>query len=274
MRSLRPAFSLALLGPLLAGCAVPELATLERTEAVGSAFTRAMSREYLRFARFEALEMRDWLDARHFARKGLVAAAGVAPMPERPAEWRLGEAAQPRLAAARDRLAALFAAGLRQRAPEIAARAQLGLDCWIEQEEEGWQYDHIAACRERFQRAVLRLEGQAGPLEARFGFDSVVLDRRTRERIAGLAAEARRLGVPRITVIGHADRAGPAAYNLTLSLRRADAVRATLVAGGFPASRIAVSAVGETRPRVATADGVALRANRRVEILFHAYAPR
>lgn len=77
-----------------------------------------------------------------------------------------------------------------------------------------------------------------------------------------------RLGVPRITVLGHADRTGGEAHNLSLSLRRADAVERALVAAGVPARRVGVAAAGESRLRVETEDEVAEPLNRRVELLF------
>jgi outer membrane protein OmpA-like peptidoglycan-associated protein len=70
-----------------------------------------------------------------------------------------------------------------------------------------------------------------------------------------------------VYITGHTDRAGSAASNLKLSLRRAEAVRAALVARGVPESLLSVYGVGESDPFVPTADGVARPENRRVEIL-------
>ena len=67
---------------------------------------------------------------------------------------------------------------------------------------------------------------------------------------------------------GHADRSGSAQYNQRLSQRRADAVAAELVARGVPRNIIMVSAYGESRPLVPTADGVREPQNRRVEIVL------
>ena len=78
----------------------------------------------------------------------------------------------------------------------------------------------------------------------------------------------------RIEVAGHTDRSGSAAYNLAASKRRAEAVKSYLAARGVPASVIAVSAYGESRPIVATEDGVREAQNRRVEIKFEGAVPR
>jgi len=74
-------------------------------------------------------------------------------------------------------------------------------------------------------------------------------------------------GTP-ISVTGHADRSGPEDYNMSLSLRRADAVREVLINGGLAADAITVSGRGEEEPAVPTADGVREQANRRVEIIL------
>jgi len=68
-------------------------------------------------------------------------------------------------------------------------------------------------------------------------------------------------------VTGHADRAGSEAYNMELSLRRANAVRAALVARGVSPDSITVAGRGETEPDVPTADGVEEQVNRRVRII-------
>ena len=52
----------------------------------------------------------------------------------------------------------------------------------------------------------------------------------------------------RILVTGHTDDIGDAAANLVLSRRRAEAVRALLVANGAPAAALSVHGVGDSRP--------------------------
>lgn len=73
-------------------------------------------------------------------------------------------------------------------------------------------------------------------------------------------------GIDRVDIIGHADRAGSAADNLGLSLRRAEAVRDALIARGASESLFVVRGVGEDDPLVPTADGIAEPQNRFVEI--------
>jgi outer membrane protein OmpA-like peptidoglycan-associated protein len=82
------------------------------------------------------------------------------------------------------------------------------------------------------------------------------------------AAYAKRRGLVRVNLAGHADRSGPAKYNMRLSLRRAQAVKASFVKLGVSGRDISVVGRGESQPLVATADGVREPRNRRVEIAF------
>lgn len=69
----------------------------------------------------------------------------------------------------------------------------------------------------------------------------------------------------RIAITGHTDNTGAANANLALSLRRAEAVRAALIARGAPAERLTAGGVGDARP-VAGNDTEAGRfRNRRIE---------
>ena len=75
-------------------------------------------------------------------------------------------------------------------------------------------------------------------------------------------------GNAQVMLAGHADRSGSAQYNVGLSQRRADAVKAYMVAHSIPEAVVTEQAFGESRPRVETADGVREVQNRRVEITY------
>jgi OmpA-OmpF porin, OOP family len=75
-------------------------------------------------------------------------------------------------------------------------------------------------------------------------------------------------GNARVTATGHTDTSGAEAYNMALSLRRANAVKDALVREGVPATAISVVGRGEAGLLVKTADGVREPQNRRVEILI------
>ena len=101
-----------------------------------------------------------------------------------------------------------------------------------------------------------------------FDFNRADLTGRAREIIAEAAQNSRRVQSTRIEVAGHADRSGTPQYNQRLSQRRAEAVASELVARGVNRSDIGVTAFGESRPLVQTADGVREPQNRRVEIVL------
>lgn len=67
---------------------------------------------------------------------------------------------------------------------------------------------------------------------------------------------------------GHADLSGNPRYNIGLSQRRVTIVRDALVGQGVPADLMTGEAFGETKPAVATADGVKEPLNRRTEVTF------
>ena len=99
-------------------------------------------------------------------------------------------------------------------------------------------------------------------------FDRANLTAQAVTTIQQAAAAAKSGNRTRIGVTGHADRSGTDAYNMALSLRRANAVKDQLVREGIPAAGITVVGRGESQPLVPTADGVREPQNRRVEIVL------
>jgi len=71
---------------------------------------------------------------------------------------------------------------------------------------------------------------------------------------------------PELTVAGHTDAVGTDEYNDALSLRRAERVRALLIARGIPPSSIEAVGRGKRELRIPTVAGVPEPRNRRVEI--------
>ncbi len=72
--------------------------------------------------------------------------------------------------------------------------------------------------------------------------------------------------VPEIWVIGHTDSVGKAPLNQTLSLKRAEKIRQSLIRLGVPAQSIQASGRGESELLVPTPDNTKEPKNRRVEI--------
>ena len=100
-----------------------------------------------------------------------------------------------------------------------------------------------------------------------FDWDSSTLSQASLNVISQAASAYKSKGSARIRATGHTDTSGPEAYNMALSLRRANAVKNALVREGVPAANIAVIGRGEQGLLVKTADGVREPQNRRVEIV-------
>jgi hypothetical protein len=101
-----------------------------------------------------------------------------------------------------------------------------------------------------------------------FDFDRSNITPTAATTIKQAATDAKAGQKTRIGVTGHADRSGSDAYNMALSLRRANAVKDQLVREGIPATGITITGRGESQPLVQTADGVREPQNRRVEIVL------
>jgi outer membrane protein OmpA-like peptidoglycan-associated protein len=71
-----------------------------------------------------------------------------------------------------------------------------------------------------------------------------------------------------VLIQGHADTSGNPRYNIGLSERRVTIVRDALVSRGVPGDLMTGEAFGESRPAVATGDGVKEPLNRRTEVTF------
>ena len=101
-----------------------------------------------------------------------------------------------------------------------------------------------------------------------FDFDKAAITPEARQIIEQAAKVAKSDKSARIDLTGHTDLAGPAGYNMKLSVRRAEAVKKVLVELGIAADEIGVVGKGKTEPLVPTADGVREPKNRRVEIVL------
>lgn len=260
-----------------------------RDEAyVGGSFNTELADEYRTLALYEADAMYDWIDADYYAAKAMQAASGDTPMPASLDNWDVEDPALAEMQDARAQLVAALGGGARDAMPDKAAHAQAKFDCWVEQQEEGWQTAHIQACKDEFYAALAALSPAPAPapvaMEPKFkriesgavvyfDHDSDLLREDARQVLATLAAQLDGDQDIVVTVTGHADASGPADYNLDLSKRRADTVIYAITDLGLTLAEIDdldVEARGENALAVQTEDGVRLEENRRVVI--EAYA--
>ena len=261
---------------------VEKVRTLQPGDAT---FTDKLAREYKDLSLFEADEMGDWADAEYFAGKGLQSAGGDMPMPAEPEKWNIGDAAaRSELQSSRAELVNLLQGGGRQKAPAEAAVAQSRYDCWVEQEEEGHQFDHIAACRASFLAAMDALKGAMKPTKVTYETVQEEVARETvyfdwdkdgirpdqQRELDAFLGKMRKIEPVTLYIEGHADTSGPQDYNADLSRRRAENVRAELLRQGMTVGEIKdldIQARGENDPAVPTGDGVKEQRNRRVVVI-------
>lgn len=285
----------------LSGCTVfssfNEVDALNEAQPIGSPFTQALAAEYRVYSNSQ-LDMMDFPDALHFARKGLAAASGETVLPEPVTDWNLNENHIQELSAARGRLIIAYDLGARETNPALAAVAQARFDCWIEEQEENWNTTELAGCKNQFFDAIGRLESTLQPAPAAapvegvapvgaygvdpnqpmaaenamylvfFNWDSSELGSGALNVLDAVSSEVSKQPPQTLNVVGHTDTSGPSDYNQRLAFKRANTVRDALVQRGVDASLIAVDAKGENELLVATPDNIREPANRRVNISF------
>jgi OOP family OmpA-OmpF porin len=256
------------------------------TPAKPATFAEGLTSDYASFANTLEYEIKDYADADYFARKGLAAAHGQVVPPERNSNWAIPlevpEKFRTQLADSRARLVKALDNGGRERMPLVAARAQVSYDCWIERMEDDWQSAIDGACHKQFLAALTQLEGTpqpaaqpaAAPVPMReyrvyFEFDRAALLPEAQKILQEVTTLAKREPDLHVRLVGKADRTGSDSYNMTLSRKRADRVRAALIEMGIAAGRIETRWVGEREPPVPTPPGVREPRNRVVEINLH-----
>lgn len=256
-----------------------------------TSFTEHLAQDYVALA--TSLDQRgDLADADYFARKAIAAEGGMVVPPENNSNWAIPLQVpyhfRTELAQARTRLVAVLDAGARDRAPALAAQAQERYDCWNERMEDDWQTAQNGTCRKEFMAAMDQLEAKPAAtsptrmpppapavvapgnmVNVYFDFNRYRLTLEAREIIQQLAIQLKTESAATVTIIGKTDRAGSASYNLELSKRRAESVRAELIKDGIAQNRITTRWTGERRPPVKTANGVREPRNRVVEIFVH-----
>lgn len=251
------------------------IAEAEAAAPPPGAFEAAAFESFLGHAQYEFYDMRDFNATIHHSEKALAAAAGQRVMPQHPSERRLTPEHTAETTEVYQRLMAALQGEASQRLPATAGRAVGDFDCWLEQQEENFQPDDIAACRDAVYAALAELEAPVTEelpdrislaADVLFEFDRAVV---RPEFTAELDAAAELLlANPDVTVRidGHTDNVGTLEYNQGLSERRAEAVAAYLAAAGVDRGRMTVAGFSFTQPVAdnATPEGRAL--NRRVEI--------
>ena len=106
------------------------------------------------------------------------------------------------------------------------------------------------------------------PQDILFATDSASLTGGLQNDLRAVAASLNNYPNTTVNVIGHTDNVGEAAYNQSLSERRAQAVASVLVSSGVSPSRIRSIGRGENQPVASNLDAAGRQQNRRVEIII------
>lgn len=284
-----------------------EQRTVEARNAVaaGSQFSRELYHGYLDLAEQELSES-DHIEANYFSEQALKSAAGEAPEPVGARERDLPREIRGEAIASRARLMYSLSHGAKENKPKEAARAQIMFDCWMQEQEENAQPEHIRECRQSFIFAIAALEGKRQPrtLVAEgpgpgekvpgepvqqeqvaeippdtdqsktraaqfvlyFPFDKHVLTPSAGQVVKELVEHLKGSDAKRVDIAGHADRSGEVPYNQNLSMQRAQTVAKALEEAGVDQKLFTIVAMGENLPAEPTPDGVRNPQNRRVEI--------
>ncbi len=264
--------------PFLAACSAIDADMTRNMKSEGSDFHKALHMEYLELAVAENDEG-DSEDAVYFNNKAISAAKGGKVLPQPLSERAIPAKAVNDLKAALWKLTDNLGNGWAASDPKNAARAQAMFDCWMQEQEEDTQQDHIKACRDGFEAAMgtfKMVEAKMpepemkipGPFTVYFAFDSFDLSSLAQATIKKAAEMGMKAKVGSGVVTGHTDAAGASEYNIGLSRARAAAVRNALIENGMGRDQISQKFVGESEPAVKTEDGKREARNRRVVISF------
>lgn len=127
-------------------------------------------------------------------------------------------------------------------------------------------YDYLDKCPGTPAGARVNSDGCWVLGDVLFDFDKAVVKKSAYPLLDEVVAVVKNNPGLRVSLDGHTDSTGPDAYNMGLSKRRANAVKAYLVKKGVAADRLETAGFGESKP-VATNDTREGRSlNRRVEL--------
>jgi OOP family OmpA-OmpF porin len=269
---------------LLAGCTGQELHNAQLIEPQGSEFNQNLYRGYIGLSEAEYAEG-DYSDSDVFAIRATTVGTNGIVGPEMIEERGLPGDHVAELGDARSRLVAALDAGAATANPSRAADAQVYFDCWMQEQEENWQPEDIANCRDKFYAALDGIEpapepepapvpvvSKPKPQSVRFVVyfltDQYDIDSEDEKVLAEAKAAAEKLGSPIVKISGNTDTVGSTEYNQKLSEMRAQAVAKVLETGNIPVRAMVTEANGEMKPATDTGDEINEQRNRRVEIIL------
>ena len=252
---------------------------------------------YQQNASFEAKKMHDWNSAKLYSEKALRALNGENIYPEQIDYWKIPSDKAKDIRAGYNNLISIYDEAIIKN-PKNLAEAISSLDCWAEQEEEKWQTWDIDKCKNKFHTAIHNIyytfsnesnkqtDIEDEKVEKKndndvvivtqnikkevmqiiyFDFDDFVLSQVSKNTLINFLDE-NKTDLSRYIILGHTDTKGSDEYNLSLSLKRAEAVKKILLSQGIHEKHLSILGIGENQLAVTTPDETKHPANRRSEV--------
>ena len=171
-------------------------------------------------------------------------------------------------------LAAVLLAGCASKEPEDGPGMEPGTDSSSESMAQETKMEPVKPMVQGGKIVVpLDSSGSMGGTETLqgifyFDYDQAIVKRSGHDELNKHARVLSGDSLLRIRLEGHADERGTREYNLALGERRANAVRAYLVAQGASRSQVEVISYGEEKPVSGGHNDASWAMNRRVEIVY------
>ena len=251
-------------------------------------FHQHLLKNYQQNASFEAEKMHDWNSAKLYSEKALDALDGKNIYPEKINYWKISSNRINDIRLGYNNLLSIYEEAILID-PKNLAKAISSLDCWAEQEEEKWQTWDIEKCKNDFHSSMHKIYkniSKVNTKEKTNGSNVTVVTQNDKKEIMQIIyfdfnhfklsqvsknvllnfLDKNKKNLSRYIILGHTDTKGTKAYNLNLSLNRAETIREILLNEGIQEKNVSILGKGEEDMAVNTPDETKHPANRRAEV--------
>ena len=252
-------------------------------------FQQHLLNNYQKNATFEAEQMHDWNSAKLYSEKALKALNGENVYPEKISYWNITLDRIKDIRLGYNNLLSIYEEAVLID-PKNLAKAISSIDCWAEQEEEKWQIWDIEKCKNDFHSSMHGIYENISNEKNKekekvksnvtmvtqndkkeiiqiiyFDFDDSKLSEVSKNVLINFL-DKNKNKLSRYIILGHTDTKGSKNYNLSLSIKRAEAVKAILLNEGVIGKNVSILGKGEEETAVNTPDETKHPANRRAEV--------
>ncbi len=243
---------------------------------LGTLFSQALYASYFDAA-FNYYHQSNYAASDYFSGRAIAATVDASLSPEATTKWDL-MATHKKIA---DGLRERLNVALKNPTGKLidAAEAQVNFDCWIYALGNKVAGENASKCRAALLKNLNNVETAVAErvsektlmqptwFRALFATDSAELDAASRTTIDNVLRRLAQLANAKVYVMGNTDQVGTAKYNLALSEKRAQTVKAELLASGVQKAWITPVVFGKHNPaKISSNPNNAL--NRRVDVLI------